>query len=86
MQPGHERTPFPAIREHVLLPFAGSIEEADARLAQRVTPELLEEIAAAIADEWLDGVDRELYVAYLRGRLEAPRLFVEEAERAREQR
>jgi hypothetical protein len=85
-EPGHERTPFVAIREHVLLPFAASIEEADERLAARVTPDLLEEIAAAIPDEWLDGDDREVYVAYLRGRLEAPRLFVEEAERAREQR
>src|SRR5258708_39435315 len=28
-EPGHERTSFPAIREHVLLPFAGSIAEAD---------------------------------------------------------
>jgi hypothetical protein len=84
--PGHERTPFPAIGEHVLLPFASSIVDADARLAARVTAELLEEIAAAIPDEWLDGGDREVYVAYLRGRLEAPRAFVEEAERARERR
>ncbi|MDT4914764.1 MAG: hypothetical protein QOC66_3892, partial [Pseudonocardiales bacterium] len=34
---GHGRTPFPAIAEHVLLPFAGSILEADARLAPRVS-------------------------------------------------
>jgi hypothetical protein len=83
-EPGHERTPFSAIGQHVLLPFASSIVDADARLAARVTPELLEEIVAAIPDEWLDGDDREVYVAYLRGRLEAPRAFVEEAERARE--
>ena len=38
---GHERTAFPAIAEHVLLPFAGSIAEADERLAPRVTAELL---------------------------------------------
>ena len=82
-EPDHARKPFPAIREHVLLPFAGSIVDADARLAQRATPELLEEIAAAIPDEWLDGDDRAVYVAYLRERLEAPRTFVEEAEEAR---
>ncbi len=82
-EPDHARKPFPAIREHVLLPFAGSIVAADARLAQRVTPELLEEIAAAIPGEWLDGDDRAVYVAYLRERLEAPRTFVEEAEEAR---
>ena len=52
---GHERTPFPLIAEHVLLPFAGSVEEADARLAPRVTRALLEEIAAAVPSEWLAG-------------------------------
>ena len=70
----------------MLLPFAGSIKEADRRLAERVTRELLEEIAAAIPDEWLDGDNRDVYVAYLRGRLEAPPTFVEEAEEARERR
>ena len=80
---GHARKPFPAIGSHVLLPFAGSIAEADARLAPRVTTGLLEEIAAAIPDEWLDGDDRRVYVDYLSGRLEPPRTFVEEAEQAR---
>jgi len=81
--PGAERTPFPAIAEHVLLPFAGSITEADERLAPQVTPELLEDVAGAIPEVWLDGVDRRRYVDFLRGRLEAPRAFVEEAENAR---
>jgi hypothetical protein len=81
---GDERSAFPAIREHVLLPFAASIAEADAQLAPQVTPELLEEIAAAVPAELLDGNDPEVYVAFLRGRLESPRTFVEEAERARE--
>jgi hypothetical protein len=81
---GHARKPFPAIRAHVLLPFAGSIADADARLEPRVTDALLEEIAAAIPDEWLDGDDRQVYVDYLRGRLEPPRTFVEEVEQARE--
>ena len=84
--PDHARGPFPAIRDHVLLPFAASIAEADERLAPRVTPELLEEIAGAVPAEWLDGDDPEVYVAYLRGRLESPRTFVQEAEKARERR
>jgi hypothetical protein len=83
---GHERTPFPAVAQHVLLPFAGSIADADARLAPRVTRELLQEIAAAFPNEWLDGDDPQVYVDYLLGRLTEPRQFVEEAERAREQR
>jgi hypothetical protein len=81
--PGHERTPFAAVAEHVLLPYAGSIEEADERLAPQVTPALLEDVAAAIPPAWLNGDDPRTYVDYLRGRLEAPRAFVGEAERAR---
>ena len=80
----HALTPFPAIAEHVLLPVAGSIVDADARLAERVTPALLADIAAAVPTEWLDGVDPRMYVDYLARRLEAPRAFVAEAERARE--
>jgi hypothetical protein len=80
---GHERTPFPAIAEHVLLPFAGSVEDADRRLAPRVTRDLLEQVAAAVPKEWLNGDDPQVYVDYLLGRLAEPRAFVDEAERAR---
>jgi hypothetical protein len=80
---GHERTPFPAIAEHVLLPFAGSVEDADRRLAPRVTRDLLEQVAAAVPKEWLNGDDPHVYVDYLLGRLAEPRAFVDEAERTR---
>jgi hypothetical protein len=80
---GHEQTPFPAIAEHVLLPFAGSIADADARLAPRVTAELVDRVVAEVPDEWLDGDNRQMYADYLLGRLAAPRRFVDEAEQAR---
>jgi hypothetical protein len=80
---GHERAPFPAIAKHVLLPYAGSIEAADERLAPQVNDELLDRIAAAVPAGWLDGEDPAVYADYLRGRLVAPRAFVAEAERAR---
>jgi hypothetical protein len=83
---GHARTPFAASAQHVLLPYASSIAEADERLVGRVTPELLDDVTAAIPDEWLDGDDRRRYVDYLSERLESPRAFVEEAEQARERR
>ena len=76
------RRPFPAIAQHVLLPSAGSIAEADARLAPRVTDDVLRAVVAAVPPDWLDG-DRDTYAEYLRRRLEAPRDFAEEAERAR---
>jgi hypothetical protein len=87
----HAHRPFPQVRDHVLLPFAGSIAEADALLAPQVTDTLLGQLAGAVPNAWLDGdpafasVDdnRAAYVEYLRRRLAAPRAFVEEAERAR---
>ncbi len=87
----HARRPFEPIRDHVLLPFASSIEAADGRLAALIDRTMLETLAAAIPDDWLrpeaglpDPDDhRRAYVDYLVTRLEAPRAFVEEAERAR---
>ena len=89
--PGHARRQFPQVRDHVLLPFAASIADADARLAPQVTDDLLRTLVDLVPAAWLEGepafasVDdnRAAYVDYLRRRLLAPRAFVEEAERAR---
>jgi hypothetical protein len=77
------RRPFPQIADHVLLPCAGSILEADARLGPRVDRALLEEIVGMVPEEWLMGERPETYVEYLARRAEAPRGFAEEAEDAR---
>jgi hypothetical protein len=82
---------FPVIRDHVLLPIAGSIFAADERLAPRLNVEVIQEIVAAIPDELLANVPpfatphghREAYVTHLAHRLDAPRRWVEEAEEAR---
>jgi HipA-like protein len=58
------------LRAHVLLPYASSLEDAQERLAPRVTEALLEDVAAAVPDEWLEGNDRRRYVDYLLVRLE----------------
>jgi hypothetical protein len=87
----HARRPFPQVQDHVLLPFAGSIADADARLAAMLDPDTLHAFAAAIPDDWLQpeadlpdpDAHRRAYVDYLLARLEAPRAFVEEADRAR---
>jgi len=71
---------FPAIREHVLLPGAASIHEADERLAARLTAEALRAAVDAVPPQWLDA---ERYLRYLTRRLAAPRAFAAEAERAR---
>ena len=87
----HARRPFERIGQHVLLPYADSIVTADARLASRIDEPTLTDLVAALPDAWLpdDPVagdaagQRQAYVRYLTLRLEAPRSFVEEAERAR---
>ena len=77
------RAAFAPISAHVLLPAASSILDADERLAAAVDRALLEGIAASVPSDWLSGEDPGVYVDYLLARLEAPRAFAEEAERAR---
>lgn len=83
------RAPFERIKDHVLLPFASALPEADARLAARLDDALIERIVAAIPDVWLEGGEiapdamRRIYVEYLSVRLRSRDVFVEEAIRAR---
>ena len=73
--------PFPVIADHVLLPHAGPVVAAHARLAARAG-EALPAAGAAVPEEWLPGGDVTPYVEYLRRRL-AWGGFAEEADRAR---
>jgi hypothetical protein len=77
------RSPFPAIGDHVLLPVAGSILEADERLAGRVTRDLVQHVVDQVPGEWLGGHDRLAYVSYLLERMAHPRAWAEQAERER---
>jgi hypothetical protein len=88
------RSPFPAVRDHVLLPIADRLHMADDELAPRVTAGLLEQIVAAVPDTWLQTeptftepeMHRSAYLEYLMARISEPRAFVEEAMNARAQR
>lgn len=85
------RSPFGQIKDHVLLPFAASLAEADAELADKITPALIEGAVGLIPDAWLGdeprfgGVaeHRAAYAEYLLSRLRPPRAFLEEAINAR---
>jgi len=85
------RRPFAAARDHVLLPFANSIPEADAALAPLLTPEALHAIIGLIPAEWLAGEPgfadaeevRAAYVTYLSARLREPRDWARGLEAAR---
>src|SRR4029079_13198261 len=46
-------TPFSLIRQHVLLPAASRIEEADAAFRSLLTKEVLTDILAQVPDAWL---------------------------------
>jgi hypothetical protein len=84
------RSAFPLIKDHVLLPWARCIEEADASLSKRINARVIAAVMAMIPDDWLGGEaafgslaeHRAAYVAYFCNRLASPHAFVEEAVRA----
>jgi hypothetical protein len=77
----HDR--FTQVAQHVLLPFASRLAQADGRLAALLDRASVEGICGLVPAAWLEGgLPREAYVDYLTRRLEAPRSFAEEAQRA----
>ena len=80
-------------RDHVLLPFADALTEADAAFTPLLTPGVLDEVVGLVPDEWLRDepgfVDadevRSAYVEYLSARLEEPRTWVQALGEAHEQ-
>jgi hypothetical protein len=87
------KRPFAAARDHVLLPFAEAISEADAALAPKLTKEVLREIVELVQEEWLKvepgfadtAALRDAYVEFLSRRLEEPRRWVRDLEEVRGQ-
>jgi len=85
------RDPFALISQHILLPFAESIEAADLAMTASINDQVISSVVELIPDDWMkDGSpfnttaeNRQAYVDYLTRRLEQPRNFVEEAIRAR---
>ncbi len=76
--------PFPAIQNHVLLPWASEIAEVDGELRPKLDHSAVSQITSAIPQEWLQGTDGPTiggYSEYLETRLASSR-FVEDAVRA----
>jgi hypothetical protein len=86
------RRPFVQVKDHVLLPQASMIAEADAALRVLLTPEKIRGIVNLIPDNWLlewpsgesPEAVREVYYQFLTIRLAASEIFVKEAQHARE--
>src|SRR6202167_1244022 len=85
------RSPFPAIREHVLLPRADRIAAVDGSLRARLGKAVFSGVLEDVPDAWLlpesgaatPAAKRAGYIDYLVERLSAASSFVEEAVRAR---
>jgi hypothetical protein len=84
-------TPFPQIKDHVLLPYASRLEEVDAEFKQILTEGKLREIVDTLPDDWLTWTEagettqdlREVYFQFLKERIRHSELFVKEAQNAR---
>ena len=83
--------PFPLIKEHILLPFAGALEAADEALIALITEDEVKRIVDLVPEDWMNehipfgtiAENRRAYVDYLIRRLDEPRNFVQEAIRVR---
>ncbi|MCW3085813.1 MAG: aminotransferase class [Bacteroidetes bacterium] len=87
----HAKSPFAFIKDHVLLPQASLLEEANTELKKILTEEKLRSIVALIPDEWLhwEGMEetpdmlRDVYFQFLMIRLNHSDIFTKEAQDAR---
>lgn len=85
-------TPFPYIKEHVLLPRASRLNEVDVLLKEKLKPEVISGIVNLLPDDWLHWKEidlspeqiREVYIHFLNERLNHSDIFLNEAKHARE--
>lgn len=80
------KKPFIAIKDHVLLSSASKLNEVHYEMLQRITPDVIKEIVAAIPTDWLasdPGLSTELYEDFLTARLVNSEGFLNEAIHAR---
>jgi hypothetical protein len=84
-------TPFPMVKDHVLLPEAAELAAADTWAKTELTPDIIHGIVELIPDAWLEpgrpyetaAEYRQAYGEFLLHRLEHSAVFVKEAEDAR---
>ena len=83
--------PFPAIKDHVLLPWATELEKADTDLKQLIDSAAIRAIVQLIPDDWLNPTGnetrddmREVYIRFLENRIAHSSIFVKQANDARQ--
>jgi hypothetical protein len=84
-------TPFPLIKDHVLLKLASRLAQVDAQMKTRLAIDKIARIVELVPEAWLaddpgfesKSQQRDAYLNYFTARLAASNIFVEEALRAR---
>ena len=88
---GKAETVFREVKQHILLPWASALEEADVIARKRLNPDVFARILEEVPAAWLlpEAKDlgaaekRAVYLEFFARRLESSSKFVEEAIRAR---
>ncbi|HMP28661.1 MAG TPA: aminotransferase class I and II, partial [Saprospiraceae bacterium] len=88
----HAAKPFPIIKDHVLLPRASRIQEADELMKNEISEKMLREVVDLIPVAWLSLPNsdispqeiKEIYLRYLTKRLEMSHSFTKEINDARQ--
>jgi hypothetical protein len=88
---GHWEKPFPLIKNHVLLPQASKLNEANEILKSEINEAFLHDLIHQLPDEWLvprEGYEtseaiKEVYMTYLLERLHRADTFTKEIQDAR---
>lgn len=88
----HASSPFTQIKDHVFLPYADKLDEADRELKPLLTDEKLIQLVNLIPDDWLNWGEegetsqdlRSIYYQFLKERLNHSDIFLKEAQHARE--
>jgi hypothetical protein len=82
--------PFAQIKDHVLLPRASAIGEADASMKTLIDEQVIDGVVGLIPDDWIEAgfaeepsAVRHIYAEFLRLRLENSEIFVNQARHAR---
>jgi hypothetical protein len=77
--------PFIQIKDHVLLPVATQMEEADAFMRSRVNKKIIEHVVSLIPSSWLkENEEASVYTRFLMNRLAHADIFVNEINNARQ--
>lgn len=88
----HSKRPFLLIKDHVLLPFASKLDEAEEVLKTLITEDLVDSIVKLIPDDWLNTREgnsnpeamKAVYKSYLLNRLSISETLKNNAQDARD--